>query len=44
MLEDLLEHLLLFDESDDSHLALAFRAGKGINLIIIFDKPKRVSL
>ncbi len=33
MLEDLLDHFFIFDESDDSHLALAFGTGQGINLI-----------
>jgi hypothetical protein len=33
MLEDLFDHFLIFDESDDSHLTTALRTGQGINLI-----------
>jgi hypothetical protein len=37
MLEDLLDHFFIFDESDDSHLPLAFGTGQGINLINFFE-------
>jgi hypothetical protein len=38
MLEDLFDHFLIFDESDDSHLTLALRAGQGINLIYFLNQ------
>ena len=33
MLEDLFDHSLIFDESDDSRLPLGFGAGQGVHLI-----------
>jgi hypothetical protein len=39
MLEDLLDHFFIFDESDDSHLPLAFGTGQGINLINFLNQP-----
>ena len=39
MLEDLFDHLLIFDESEDSHLTLALGAGQGINLINLLNQP-----
>jgi hypothetical protein len=42
MLEDLLDHFLIFDESDDSHLTLAFGTGQGINLIYFLNQPRPI--
>jgi hypothetical protein len=33
MLKDLFDHFLILDESDDSHLTLAFWTGQAVNLI-----------
>jgi hypothetical protein len=39
MRENLFDHFLIFDESDDSHLTLALGAGQGINLIKFLNQP-----
>jgi hypothetical protein len=38
MLENLFDHFLIFDESDDSHLTLALGAGQGINLMYFLNQ------
>jgi hypothetical protein len=42
MLEDLFDHFLIFDESDDSHLTLAFGTGQGINLKHFLNQPRPI--
>jgi hypothetical protein len=42
MPENLLDHFFIFDESDDSHLTLALRAGQGINLINFLNQPRPI--
>ena len=39
MLEDLFNHLLILDETDDFHLSLTLGAGQGGNLIDLLNQP-----
>jgi len=43
VLEDFLDDFLVLYESDDTHLALTFGAGKRIYLIYLLDQPGPVS-
>ena len=40
MREDVPDDLPVFDEADDAHDALTFRADKGINLIYFLNQPR----
>ena len=42
MLEDLFNHFLIFDESDDPHLPLRFGIGQGINLNSLFTSNHKI--
>lgn len=42
MLEDLFNHVLILDESEDAHLTLTFRTGQGINLIDLLNQPRPI--
>jgi hypothetical protein len=42
MPENLLDHFLIFDESDNSHLTLALGAGQGIHLINFLNQPRPI--
>ena len=42
MLEDLFDHLLILDETDDLHPPLTFRAGQWVHLINLLNKPGQV--